>query len=222
MSMPGTSSNVTSASPTSAIANIPDSELSKPLNPVILAAAANKLWQTAAAQPGYSGLPYDTTNPITAADVATWTATNPTLAPTVADAIAPVSSSATAPFSTNAAIPIPANPGTSANPATSAGTNPSTQPLQNLGSDPGIGFPTLESPPTAQMILNPLLNLFPDLKTFVVPSHNSVCAKPSMTLFGKTLVLDGHCTLLESVRPTLYAVMAAVWLMVALFIILAA
>lgn len=219
----GGSSNVADVSPTDAIANIPDAELSKPLNPVILAAAANALLQSVASQPNYAGLPADLTNPITAADVSAWTAANPSLAPTVADAIAPVANGAVAPMPSGTSVPIPANTSTATNPTVNTSTNPaSAQPQVNLGADPNIGAPVLEGTPTAAMILAPLLNLFPDLKSFVVPAHDSVCPKPSMTLFEKNLVLDGHCTLLDSVKPTLYAVMAFVWVILALFIILAA
>jgi hypothetical protein len=109
------------------------------------------------------------------------------------------------------------------NPNAPTSTNPAaSSPQVNLGPDPNIGAPALESTPTAQMILSPLLNLFPTLKNFVVPSHPSECPRPAITLFNKSLVLDCHCALLESVRPTLYAVMTFVWAVVALMIILAA
>jgi len=102
------------------------------------------------------------------------------------------------------------------------GTNPSTEPLQNLGPDPGIGAPALEPIPTAQQILSPLLNLFPSLKNFVVPNHNATCPKWSVHLFDRDVPLQDHCPMLEQVRPTAYATMAAVWILIALFIVLAA
>lgn len=213
---------ISNASPTDAISNIPDAELSKPLNPVLLAEAANRLWQQAAAQPGYAGLPYDLYNPVTASDAATWAAENPAFAPTVGDAIAPVASGATAPLPQGVSVPIPSASGTAVNPVTNPGINPSSQPLSNLGADPGIGTPTLESTPTASAILAPVLGLMPSLRNFVVPSHSAVCPAPSGDFFGTAFVLDGHCSLLEDVRPTLSLVMAAVWLMVSTLVVLRA
>lgn len=214
----GTGSPAFTGSPASAIANVPAADMSLPVNPVLLANALNTAWQAAAAQPGYQGLPYSLSDPVTVADVQTWQAANPSAYPTVSDFLAPaVAPSGSVGVGT---VPQPIAPGTVASPGTN--TAPEGTPQTNFGKDPSIGSPSLENPPTAQMILGPLLNVFPDLKTFVVPSHSSVCPTPSMSLFGKTLTLDGHCSLLEAVRPTLFAVMAAVWVVIALFIILAA
>jgi len=75
---------------------------------------------------------------------------------------------------------------------------------------------------TAQQILSPLLNLFPSLKNFVVPNHNATCPKWSVHLFDRDVPLQDHCPMLEQVLPTAYATMAAVWILIALFIVLAA
>lgn len=215
------SSTPTPKTMVSAVADLPDSDMTKPVNPQIVADAVNKWWQQAAAQPGYQGLPYSQSDPVTVQDVQAYQQANPGTYPTVSDFVAP----AINPTSNTVIV---ATPSTSVDPSTGAvvqpGTNtaPAGTPQVNLGVDPAIGFPGLEATPTAQMILNPLLSLFPDLKSFVVPSHSVECPKPSATMFGKTLVLEGHCSLLETIRPTLYAVMAAVWVMLALFIVLAA
>ena len=214
----GTTSPAYTGSPATAVANVPVADMSLPVNPALLANALNTAWQAAAAQPGYQGLPYNLSDPVTTSDVQTWQAANPSSYPSVSDLLAPaVAPSGSVGVGT---VPQPIAPGTVASPGTN--TAPEGTPQTNLGTDPAIGSPTLESTPTAQMILSPLLNLFPDLKTFVVPSHASVCPTSSMSIFGKTLTLDAHCTLLESVRPTLFAVMAVVWVIIALFIILAA
>ena len=80
----------------------------------------------------------------------------------------------------------------------------------------------LEPTPTARQILQPLLDLFPDFRSFVVPSHQATCPKPTFNVFGKQVVMDAHCTISEEQRSALYAVMAAVWAMTAAFIILRA
>lgn len=153
-------------------------------------------------------------------DVQTYQQLNPGTYPTVSDFVAPAINPAT-----NTA-PV-ATPSTSINPQTGEVIQPGITPTPDaakvdLGVDPVIGAPKLESTPTAAMILAPLLNLFPDLRSFVVPSHSAECPKPSMSIFNKTYVLDSHCSMFETVRPTLYAVMAVVWSVSALFIILAA
>lgn len=188
--------------------------MSLPASPALVAQAANNAWQSAASQPGYQGLPFQASNPVTTADAQAWQAANPSSYPTVGDMLSPAVNPSTS------AVSQPVAPGTVANPGTN--TAPANTPQVNLGTDPVVPLPTLEGTPTGQMILAPILSLFPDLKSFVVPSHSAECPKPTLNLFGRALLLDGHCTLLETVRPTLYAVMAAVWLVIALFIILAA
>ena len=196
------------------VADLPQAEVNKPLTDQALADAVNRMWRTASAQPGFDGLPYDANNPITPADVSSWKVQNPTLVPTLNDYLSPAVDPVTG------QVPI-TNP--TLNPNAIPGTDPASGvPNISLGTDPGVGAPSLESTPTAASIIAPITGLMPDLKNFVVPSHSSTCPNPSMTLFGNTLVLDGHCTLLETIRPTLYAVMAFVWVVIALFIILAA
>jgi len=202
-----------------AIDAMPNGELQKQLNPVIVAAVADTAWKNAAAQPGYNGLPYLANDPITPADVRTWKDANPERYPTVGDFTAP-QSAANNPWTLPSS---PTSPTQNPGPAPSAGTNPAaSQPLQNLGTDPGIGAPSLEPTPTPQMILAPILELFPALKSFTVPSHSSQCPVANFSAFGKQFVVDSHCTMSESIRATLATVMAAVWAMVALFIVLRA
>jgi len=55
-------------SPGDAVADVPELERIKPLNPLIVADIADAMWRQAAAAPGYAGIPYDAANPITAAD----------------------------------------------------------------------------------------------------------------------------------------------------------
>jgi len=207
-----------------AAAALSDAQKAQPLNPQVIADIANHFWQEAASAPGYNGLPYDATNPVTAADAATWQATNPDYWPTVGDYVAPQPApnggSAGAPFS----MPTSSTPQPSSDPAVTpnTGTNPSTEPLENLGTDPGIGAPALEPIPTAQQILQPLLNLFPTLRNFAVPNHSSVCPKWTIHMLNRDYVLQDHCPILENIRPTLYSAMAVAWVLIALFIILAA
>lgn len=187
-----------------------------------MALMINQMWKKAAAQPGYAGVPYSVTNPVTAAQVQTWQQANPSAYPTVEALVSPVTSGATG-FSpsTTTATSTPVSPATSETAPTA--TNPSTQTSQiNLGPDPNIGSPSLEGTPTAQMILAPLIALFPDLKAYNVPGHSGECPKPTFEVFGKSILMDQHCTLFEQQRAALYAAGLLAFTLVALFIVLSA
>ena len=212
----------TGLTPQQAVIDIPATDLDKKLNPSIVAAIANKAWQQAAIQPGYDGLPYPQANPLSAPDVTAWTAQNPDYAPTLRDFTAPnpTTSTQTQPWA------LPTNPASAVTtPATTPNqntTNPSTQPVTNLGPDPGIGAPTLEAIPTGPQILAPILNLVPNLRNFSATAHAGTCPRPSFALFGQTHVLEAHCTIIETNKPTIQAAMAFAWAAIALFIVLSA
>lgn len=208
-----------------AAANVSDAEKAKALAPEVVAAIADDAWRQAAAAPGYDGLPYDASNPVSRTDAATWKATNPNSWPTVGDVVTPQPAPTGGTSATPFKLPTSTTPVSTVDPTAppNPATNPAaSNPLENLGPDPGIGAPALEPAPTARMILDPLLNLFPSLRNFAVPNHNGVCPKPSASAFSKTLVLDAHCAVLEPVRPALSAMMAFVWVAIALLIVLAA
>lgn len=203
-----------------AIDKLTAAERAKPLNPQLVAAVANQLWQQAASVPGYQGLPYPQANPITTAEAQTWQTTNPSTWPTVGDFVSPVATSETGAYS------MPVNPtsstvtpATGTNPSTS---NPSTQAQINLGADPGIGTPTLEGTPTAAQILAPILGLLPELRSFNTGTHTAVCPRPTLNLFGGTQVMEAHCTLLDNNKAVIQTAMAVSWALMALFIILSA
>lgn len=208
------SPGLTSAPAAAAVANVPQSELSKPVSNEMLAAAANAAWK--AADPSLGGLPWSPSDPITPADVADWKTANPSKVPSVGDAIAPVSNGsgvAVSPVSTPSGDPAP-SPGPVATPGT--GTT------VDLGPNPNVPAPFLESTPTASSILSPLLNLMPDLKSFAVPSHSAMCPKPSFIVFDKTYLVDSHCGVVESNRVLIEAAMMLVWSIGSVIIILRA
>jgi hypothetical protein len=203
-----------------AIADLPASDLAKPVNPVLVAAVANQLWKQAASQPGYAGLPYSYSNPITEADVTSWQQQNPDQYPSGADFVAPQSDAGawTLPVSGQ---PIGSGTGTPSQPVGTV--NPAASQAQvNLGPDPSIGAPQLEAPPTAAQILAPILGLLPDLRSFNAGSHTAVCPKPTLNLFGETQTMEAHCTLLDDNKPVIQAAMALSWALLALVIILSA
>ena len=208
-----------------AISDLNANQLSLPVNYSTTAALLNNLWQQAASQPGYSGLPYDSTQPITASDVSAYATANPSSYPTVADLVAPVPTGTSGfyPATPSSASSTTIVPATTAN-VSSTSINPSTTTTTqiNLGPDPVIGSPTLESTPTAAMILAPIFALFPSFQSYAVPAHSSVCPTGSFQAFNQTFTMDVHCTLFQNVAPTLQSVMLLSFILVALFIVLKA
>lgn len=92
----------------------------------------------------------------------------------------------------------------------------------DLGDDPGVDSLDLENTPTARDIFQPVIDSIKSLSDYRVPSHTSECPKPRFDLFGKTLVMTSHCDLLDSVKSTLFTVMAGVWVVIGVLIVLGA
>jgi hypothetical protein len=183
--------------------------------------------KNAAAQPGYQGLPYSATQPVTATDVATWQAENPNSMPSLNDLLAPASlpNTSTVPISvtTTTTNPNP-NPTTNPTPDPNAiyNVNIVNVPRVDLGPNPNIAAPTLEATPGALEILYPLFTLFPELKNYQAPQHKSECPKPQFDVFGKTITMDSHCTLAEQHRLAIGSIMIVAWMLVSMFILLSA
>ncbi|MEM5426116.1 hypothetical protein [Paraburkholderia ferrariae] len=203
-----------------------------PLDANTLANLTNLTWQRASAQQGYQGLPYTPTQPITSLDVQPWIDANPSSAPTVGDLFSPAADPATNTVTISPTV----SPGSSSSSDTGAstGTNPNVNVVNtpnvnvtnkvsvDLGTDPGIGSPGLESTPTIQMILQPLLNLLPDLKSWTVPAHSAQCPEPEVNLFGKSFKMTAHCDLAEQTRTVITSLSLAAFALAALFIVLTA
>jgi hypothetical protein len=207
-----------------AVTALPETEKVKPLNPQLVATTANTLWQHAATQPGYAGVPYPVSNPISTVEATAWQQANPTAWPTVGDYVTPRPTTTTTP----SPWALPLNPLVATptpvltNLTNTAVINPSTQPLTNLGPDPVTPPPTLEPTPTAQQILAPILTMVPGLRTFNATGQVGSCPKPSFQVVGKTIQMEAHCTVIDSIKPTLQVAMTFAWAAIALFIILSA
>lgn len=201
-----------------AVDQISEAEKGKSLNPEIVAAIANQAWLQAAQAPGYQGLPYSYSDPITAADANAWRNSNSSSWPSVGDFVSPFPNGSTGTSPSNPPFTLPA-PGEAVSPV-----NPGTGSQINLGSDPGIGAPTLEPTPTGAQILAPITALMPDLKNFEVPSHQGECPRPEFDIdvLRTHVRMDAHCTLFEEVRGPLYNGSLVAWLIAALFIVLSA
>lgn len=60
------------------------------------------------------------------------------------------------------------------------------------------------------------------LKGWSMPAHLSECPKASFSVWNQNFTVDAHCNLMEQHRATISASMAAVWLVMALFVALSA
>ena len=116
-------------SPTDAVAALSETDKATPLNPEVIAKIADAIWRKAASQPGYVGVPYDATNPITTSDAAAIQQSNPQNWPTVGDATAPQQ----APAGQAASQPWTL-PNSAAEPVVNPGTTPA-QPTPASGLD---------------------------------------------------------------------------------------
>lgn len=200
---------------------IPPQARAEKVAPELLAKLSDQAWMKAAAQPGYQGLPYSVTQPVTATDVASWQAQNPNGAPTLGDLLTPANNPGTT------AVPVSQNvvadpPSQNPNPAAVQNVAVVNAPKVDLGADPNIAAPTLEPTPGGLEILYPLFTLFPELKNYQAPQHASGCPKPEFNVFGKTITMDSHCALAEQHRLAIGSIMIVVWMLVSMFILLSA
>lgn len=197
--------------------DLTEEQKAAPVNPQIIADTVNQAWQQAASQPGYQGLPYSFTDPVTASDVEAWRSANPASYPNVGDAVSPALNPSTG------SVTLP-QPGTGSTTQPGIPTAPEGSPQLDLGLDPGIGAPNLEATPTGAQILAPITALFPDLRNFQVPAHQAECPRPvfDLAVVGKQVQMDAHCMLAEDVRGPLYNASLLGWVIVALFIVLSA
>lgn len=110
---------------TDAVAQLTPEQKSMPLNPAVLAAIADRIWQKASQQAGYQGVPYDAANPITATDAAAYQTANPSTYPTVQDAVAPQPGDSSNPAASAWSLAVPSStPGTGTGGSTTQPTQP--------------------------------------------------------------------------------------------------
>lgn len=117
----------------------------------------------------------------------------------------------------------PLEPPTSTAPAAPASTPGSGTggPGLDLGPNPGIPSPALEDI-TASSVLASIWQLFPSLSAWSPGSYAIQCPEFTPSVFGSTLHVDQHCTLLEGQRVALGVLSLVAWAMTALLVVLRA
>lgn len=207
--------------------------LNEKANLQAVADISNKLWEQAALQPGYQGVPYDAAQKVTALDVAQSIATDPTLGVTVRDLVSsPVRDGAG-----NIVIPTPNG---------YTGPNPVPLPDPNAGTDPPPVVVNVETcglpgkPPCAidwggqapppgdpvarsdQELRGAVTNPWLSFAGWSVPTHLAQCPTASFEALSRTFVLDAHCALLDAHTSALRAAMIAVFGIASLFVVMRA
>ncbi|QGR87735.1 hypothetical protein FOC34_21395 [Burkholderia multivorans] len=228
------SSNIQSGSQSStvtvggSVGSVPSSSLSGPADPQTTADMVNAAWQQAAAQSGYDGIPYPSTNPIQASDVSAWESNNPGFAPTLGDDLGVGSGvgsqgngSASLGFLPQSGV---ASDGTgpSGSSGTGAGTGTGASSPSGASSASGDGvlcslFPSvsacasLGSAPAAAPI--PSSSVQVSMSPWSVGAADGVCPAPlAVTILGSqyTIPYDPLCALVQKLRPLVLALCALV------------
>lgn len=170
------------------------------LSPKSIALLVDRMFFWGAQRFGYRGLQYV---PVTVADVIS----------AIGDTLVKVSTLGEATAAPTAEPPAPA--------ASSPGTGGTTGPKLDLGPDPGIPAPSLDSV-SSSSVLAPVFSLFPSLAAYSPGGHTAQCPTFTPSVFGATLHVDGHCDLLEGQRTALGLVSLVAWAVVALRVVLRA
>lgn len=105
-------------------------------------------------------------------------------------------------------------------PAVSAASGPVTvnvtvNPKLDLGPDPGVGSPSLENPPGWQQWYSRLKTAMPFIDSAPVKQFQAqgsyACPVGRGKFFDKDIVMDQHCTFLETYRTQIQTVMKLAW-----------
>lgn len=207
---------VTPESPASAAAALPASAATEPVSPDIMAATTNALWQQAANQSGYSGVPYDASDPVTDADASAVESASPSTWPDVADVTAPGVSTTSSTGATVSPYAVPtSDPATATDPSSGTSTtSPSSDVNQctlnpNASGCAALGTPSASGTLTAS---GATVTLAP-VSVGGVSSSSAVCPPDrTITALGTTLAFSyaPMCTAATSLRPVIIALCALV------------
>lgn len=204
-----------------AINGLSEAQKAQQMSPEAIANIANAIWIQNSAQPGYQGAPFNQAQPVTAEQVKSVLAINPTIAPKLGDFIQTTSNVQN--FAGDPTTTVNA-PITNDNSNITYNTTNTTKNEQKIdfGNDPGIGTPGLEDTPTGSMITDPILNMLPTFKNWSMPAHNGECPVASFNLLGHFFNIDYHCTLFNQVGSIFQGVSTAMWAFLAITIVLGA
>ena len=183
-----------------------------PANLDALLALMNALMMEAASQIDYTGIPFDSSNPITKEELNQAIKEN-NITVSDFDLVYPISNPKNG-------FRFPNYP--NLNTGSNSSTNSSSKEPDYSHPNPSLVEPLLEDIPTAEMILNPLKQFFPFLSDLNFGSHDVSCPVAKFDVFNTTVVLDSHCPLLEQNRSLFSLISLILWSFLAFRIVLTA
>lgn len=233
LSNPGAMGRVSAADLQTVYPSIPADSAQQLVSPDTLARIVDQAWKNAAAQPGYEGLPYTAVNPVTAAEVQPWTAANPEAVPKIADLLTPASNPNTqaVPISPTVTVgtsptptptPTPTGTLTDVNVVNTPNVNVTNQISVDLGPNPNTAAPGVPTPPTAQVIFQPFLDLVAPLINYQPPALAGECPRPVFNILGNEITMSSHCDIAENNRGAIQSIMLVVFLIGAVTIVFSA
>lgn len=102
-------------------------------------------------------------------------------------------------------------------------TDPDPKPNDGIDlTHPDKKEPELPEIPTIQMIMDPVLNVFPMLKQWSFPNVDGECPKPDFDAFGKVFVVEAHCYIAEQNRSIIGASFMIFYALMSVLIVLRA
>jgi hypothetical protein len=188
--------------------NLPQTAKDAKLHPQTAAEIANRAWRDAAQQPDFPGVPWSANRPAEERDFQPYKDAHPQDWPQTSDL--------------PKAVPPEPIKDPERNPNESK--SPSTSTKVDIGPDPGTPPPDIPEPPTD--LMKPIKDVMAPWMSWEPPQHSAVCptwhAEPSIA--GHVFVIDinYHCAFVEDYRSHISAVMLAIWIVIAVFIILSA
>jgi len=182
--------------------------MNQPFPQQLTASLADQLWKNAAAQPGYDGYPYDATNPVSQADVATSPVT-PTWNDVLDTAPRPAGSTSV-PIDVNPIPSTPYQPGQTGATPPASGTTGTTPPSDPCAIDPNASAcAPLGSAPAAPPIPTSSTNV--SMSPWNVGPSDGACPAPKVfEVLGSqySLAFDPLCALVQMLRPLVLALCA--------------
>ena len=169
-----------------------------------LAQLFNALMMSAASQADYEGIPFTSTNPITASEVNA-VLTELGVSPTYADLFTKAGTGDKLEFDYN----VSPSPNPIPNP------RPNDKKFDEDVDMSELEYPELESP-TARQILEPLKQFFPEFQKLHIQEKGASCPTWSFDALNRTYTIDGHCTLLEKNRNLFSSVFVLIWSIIAI------
>ncbi len=178
----------------------------------VLASLINQLWMEVSSMDG--SLPYSRANPVLASDIRAARDSGSGVQPKMEDLFSD-------PLNDGLVKIIPdtevgGGDGGGLDPTPGGGVE------VDFGSDPNVPAPELEKIPTAQMIMQPMLDLWPELREGKFATDPGQCPVGNFLLFGKEHVMNQHCVLFEDNRGLIAVAMVAMWSVLSLVIVLRA